>query len=112
MSAQAVALDPEYPTQKPKRPLLRDVFEAGNEASGVISIVEAPKHIAEAVVIVQNGIATTATKAAVVAGNHGCHAVAAVCLKVAAAAPVIAQVTVCIAVVAVAFCIFWWLRSA
>lgn len=81
MSAQAVALDPEYPNQKPKRTLAGDVFEAANKTLGAVNIVAAPKHIADAVVVVQNGISAGATKVAVVAGNHGYHGVAALSLK-------------------------------
>jgi len=112
MSAQAISLDQECIPKKRKRPLSQDVYEAVNKTAGAISIVEAPKHVADAVAIVGNGIHTGAVKAAAIASNHGCNAVAAGCLKVAAAAPVIAQVIVCVAIVAIAFCIFWWLRSA
>jgi hypothetical protein len=112
MSAATVMLDPEYPTQKPKRPLALDVLETTNHLSGIAGLPVAVAQVGKAVGLVEKGIAAGATGLATVASSHGYNGVASVCLKIAAAAPVIATGIVCIAVVAVAFCIFRWLRSA
>jgi hypothetical protein len=112
MSAQAIPLDPGCVPEKSTRSIARDVLETAKETSSVISIVEAPRHIADAVGMVENGIATGATELATVANNQGWNGLATACLKIAAAAPAIAKIVVCIAVVAVAFFIFRWFRSA
>jgi hypothetical protein len=63
MSAQAISLDQGCIPKKRKRPLSQDVYEAVNKTAGAISIVEAPKHVADAVAIVGNGIHAGAVKA-------------------------------------------------
>jgi len=112
MSAQAISLDPGCVPEKSTRSIARDVLETAKEISSAISIVEAPSHIADAVVMVENCIAAGATEIASVASTQGWNGLATACLKISAAAPVIAKVIVCFAVVAVAFFIFRWFRSA
>src|SRR4051794_3961436 len=118
--AQAVPLDPRLVRNEHKgRPATRKpsdsrvaVDSVNLTLSGIVGVPAAATNVGKAVGVVQNGVATGATKVAAIASNHGCNAVAAGCLKVAAAASVIAQVIVCVAIVAIAFGIFWWLRSA
>jgi hypothetical protein len=113
MSAQAIPLDPGCISEKAKRPIAGDVLEtASHTLSGIVGVPAAATQVGKFVGGVETGIATGATELAAVAGSHGCNGLATVCLKVAAAAPVIAKVIVCVAVIALAFCIFRWLRSA
>jgi len=123
-AAQAIPLDakPVPKEHKQRRPAASEKQKRTTERatvesfsltlSGIADLPAAATNVGKAVSVVQNGIATGATGLAAVASDHGCNGLATVCLKVAAAAPVIAKVIVCIAIVAVAFCIFWWLRSA
>lgn len=122
-AAQAVPLElRSVPKKHKRRPVARErrkrsyaraaVESANLTLSSIVAVPAATTNVGKGVGVVQNGIATGATKLAAVASNHGCNGLATVCLKVAAAAPVIAKVIVCVAVVAVAFFIFRWLRLA
>ena len=111
-AAQAIPLDPRPVPEKQKRTNARaTVASVSLTLSGIADLPAAATNVGKAVGVIQNGVATGATELAAVASNHGYNGLATVCLKVAAAAPVIAKVIVCLALVAVAFCIFRWLRS-
>jgi hypothetical protein len=113
MSAQAqvIPLDPGCVRQKPKL-AARAVVETASHLSGISGLPAAASHFGETVGVVGKGIASGATKAAGVAMKWGWKKLAAFCLKVAAASPLIAKIAVGAAVAAVAICIFQVVRLA
>jgi hypothetical protein len=113
MSAQAEAIrvDSGSVPQRPKPPA-GAVLETISHLSGIFGLPAAGTNLLKSVGIVEKGIATGATKGAGVAAKWGWGKLAAFCLKVAAASPLIAKIAVGVAVVAVAVCIFQVVRSA
>jgi hypothetical protein len=111
MSTQAIPLDPGCVPQKPK-PTSRAVVETASHRSGISGLPGAATQVGKVVGVVEKGIATGAAKAAGVAAKWGYKKLAAFCLKVAAASPLLAKVAVGVAVVAVAVCIFQVVRAA
>ena len=111
MNIQAIPLGSERIPQKRKR-TSRAMVETASHLSGIAGLSDAGTQVGKVVGVVEKGIATGATKAAGVAAKWGWKKLAAFCLKVAAASPLIAKIAVGVAVVAVAVCIFQVVRGA
>lgn len=113
MSRAAVALPP-HPvdgTQKQKTNA-RAAVETASHVSGIIGMADAGTHLGKVVDVVDKAISTGGRKAAGVATKFGWKKLAAFCLKLAAASPLVAKIIVGVAVVAVAVCIFQVVRGA
>jgi hypothetical protein len=95
---------------KPRR--ARHVLETANYVSGIAGLPAAGTHVVKAVSVVHKGIATGAKKTGVWAAKWGWTKLAALCFKLAAASPLIAQIAVGAVVVVAAVCIFQVVRSA
>jgi hypothetical protein len=109
----ALPLAPECSLQKRKRASsARSLVETGGSLSGINGFAGAKENLAKVTTHVSNAVEIGGKKAASAATAHGLHKTATLCLKVAAAAPVIAKVIVAVAVVFLCVCLFRIFRAA
>ena len=112
MNSQAVPLNPQLESRREGKATAPAVVETIRQLAGICGLADATTRVGKIVGTVDKSLTAAATKSSGFLTKLGFRKLAAFCLKVAAASPVLAKVIVGVAIVAVAVTVFNVVRPA